>query len=281
MRVASPAKINWLLNVLGRRADGFHEIETIFQTIDLTDHLDFERADSFSLSSDDPSLPKGERNLVYRAWKEVHDLAGCPPVRVHIEKRIPAGGGLGGGSSNAAATILALEQIFSLGLRSDERQQIAARLGSDVPFFLEGGTCYGRGRGEILERLPSMADGTLLLVIPDERISTAEAYERLARPIGEIPAIGYARANEIAARGVGPSAEELTNDFEAVVFSELPVLRDYRDRLLDCGAGWARMSGSGSTIVGWFAEESIREFAESVMGAVVRVEVAAPTDAGG
>lgn len=281
MRIASPAKINWLLNVLGRRADGFHEIETIFQTIDLTDHLDVERADSFSLSSDDPGLPTGEKNLVYRAWKEVHDLTGCPPVRVHIEKRIPAGGGLGGGSSNAAATIRALEQIFSLGLRSHDQHEIASRLGSDVPFFLEGGTCYGRGRGEILERLPSMAEGTLLLVIPDERISTAEAYERLARPIREIPAIGYTRANEIATRGVGPSAEELTNDFESVVFAELPVLRDYRDRLLDCGAGWARMSGSGSTMVGWFAEESVRESAASVISSVVRVEAAAPADARG
>ncbi|HEX2122287.1 MAG TPA: 4-(cytidine 5'-diphospho)-2-C-methyl-D-erythritol kinase, partial [Thermoanaerobaculia bacterium] len=177
MSVRSYAKINWSLRITGKRSDGFHDLETVFQTISLHDTLTFRESDRLTLTCDDPSIPTDETNLVLRAAHAV----GAPPVAIEIAKRIPAGGGLGGGSSNAAATLRALG-----GDRSD-LAEIALSLGSDVPFFLVGGTCYATGRGEVLTPMPPMPAIPLLLVLPEERVMTKDAFARITRysqPLG-------------------------------------------------------------------------------------------------
>lgn len=175
-----------------------------------------------------------------------------------MRKRIPAGGGLGGGSSNAATTLVALDAIFDLG-RAD-LPELAVSLGSDVPFFLIGGTAYATGRGEVLTPLPSMSGIPLLLVLPEERVLTKDAFARITR---------YSPALGIDAYTQG--FESFTNDFEEPVFAMLPGLRALKQRLYDAGATWASMSGSGSTIVGAFANAEARDAAAETL-IDVRVE---------
>lgn len=247
-RVACPAKINWSLRITGKRADGYHELETVFQTISLHDRLIFRESDTLTLTCDDPSIPVDETNLVLRAARAV----GATNVAIELQKRIPAGGGLGGGSSNAAAT------LRTLGAGRGDLAELALSLGSDVPFFLAGGTAYATGRGEILTPLPPI-DAALLLVLPEERVLTKDAFARVTR---------YSRPLGIDAYRDFAS---FTNDFEEPVFAMLPQLRTYKQRLYDAGAAWAGMSGSGSTIVGAFASAAARDDAAARL-ADVRVE---------
>ena len=250
MRVPSYAKINWSLRIVGRRADGFHELETVFQTISLHDELAFRAAARLALTCDDPSIPTGETNLVMRAARAV----GAPPVEIELRKRIPAGGGLGGGSSNAAATLLAL------GAGRSDLHAIATELGSDVPFFLLGGTAYATGRGEVLTPMESRAGVPLLLVLPDERVLTKDAFARVTR---------YSEPLGIGAYAHGYAA--FTNDFEDPVFAMLPRLRELKERLGEAGATYAAMSGSGSTLFAAFANAAARDAAADRFGDV-RVE---------
>ena len=243
MQILAHAKINWSLRITGRRADGYHDLETLFQTISLHDTLTITPAERLSLTCDDPAVPTDETNLVLRAAK----LAGSPPVAIHLEKRIPAGGGLGGGSSDAAATLVAL------GAPSAE---LALQLGSDVPFFLVGGTAYATGRGEVLTQLRRAAPIPLLLLLPEERVMTAEAFRLLRR---FSPPIGVERYRAMLDDDLFDHAAELINDFEQPIFEKLPRLRALKSRLLDAGAAWAAMSGSGSTIVGAFRSQSVRD----------------------
>ncbi|MDX1582029.1 MAG: 4-(cytidine 5'-diphospho)-2-C-methyl-D-erythritol kinase [Thermoanaerobaculia bacterium] len=259
--IEAPAKINWLLRVLGRRDDGFHEIETVFQTISLRDRILLEPSETFELSCDDPLIPADDSNLVARAIESLdRTVRDLPPLRVRIEKAIPSGGGLGGGSSDAAAVLRELRERYAPGLPDSQLRSIALELGSDVPFFLEGGTAYAKGRGEEIESLPDLSGIRLLLVIPAERVSTAEAYGLLGRGAFEEGSHrGAEWTRDLVARGPFESPEEFTNDFEDVIFERIPLLRDLRDRLLIEGASWARMSGSGSTIVGAFRDEEVRQ----------------------
>jgi 4-diphosphocytidyl-2-C-methyl-D-erythritol kinase len=242
MRVNAYAKINWSLRVTGKRADGFHDLETLFQTISLHDTLTFEESDRLTLTCDDPSIPVDDTNLVIRA-------AGDVKVAITLHKEIPAGGGLGGGSSDAAATLIAL------GKASPER---ALDLGSDVPFFLTGGTAYATGRGEILTPLPRIAGIPLLLLIPEERVSTARAFAMLRR---FSPPLGIDRYRAMIDDDLLSHATELINDFEEPIFAMLPSLRMLKMKLYECGAAWAAMSGSGSTIVGAFRSAAERDAA--------------------
>jgi len=243
------AKINWALRITGRRADGFHDLETVFQTISLHDELTFRDADRLTLTCDDPSIPTDDTNLILRAAHAVS----APPSAIELRKRIPAGGGLGGGSSNAATTLLA----FGTG-RSD-LAQLALGLGSDVPFFLMGGTAYATGRGEVLTPMPPMAGVPLLLLLPEERVLTKDAFARVTT---YSDALGMDAYRDFA---------NFTNDFEAPVFAMLPRLRTLKERLIASGAKWAGMSGSGSTIVGAFDDAAARDRA-AAMFAGVRAE---------
>lgn len=244
MQIRSHAKINWSLRITGKRADGYHDLETLFQQISLCDVLTIEEAREFSLTCSDPTIPTDESNLALRAARAI----GAPPVAIHIEKHIPAGGGLGGGSSNAAATLVALDRM--LGLHAP-LQELALQLGSDVPFFLVGGTAYASGRGEVLTPMPTSAPIPLLLLLPEERVLTRDAFAMLRR---FSPPLGIDRY-----RAMQPG--DWTNDFEEPVFERLPRLRELKSRLIAAGATWAGMSGSGSTIVGAFRDASERDAA--------------------
>ncbi|HEY6137450.1 MAG TPA: 4-(cytidine 5'-diphospho)-2-C-methyl-D-erythritol kinase [Thermoanaerobaculia bacterium] len=255
MDVRAYAKINLGLRVTGKRADGFHDIETIFQTISLHDTLTFTPADALTLTCDAPDIPTDETNLVMRAARAV----GGPPMAIALRKRIPAGGGLGGGSADAAATLRALG-------RPDP--ELALQLGSDVPFFLLGGTAYATGRGEALTPLPSLAGMPLVLVMPEERVGTAQAYAMLRR---FSPPLGLERVRAMIADDFLSHASELVNDFEDVV----PHLAAIKTRLYALGAAWAGMSGSGSTIAGAFRDARDRDAALAQLTNAVAAETTA------
>jgi 4-diphosphocytidyl-2-C-methyl-D-erythritol kinase len=241
------AKINWSLRITGKRADGYHDLETLFQTISLHDTLEFAESDQLTLTCDDPTIPIDDSNLVLRAARAI----GAPPVAIHLHKEIPAGGGLGGGSSDAAATLTALGH--------PPLDDIALSLGSDVPFFLAGGTAYATGRGEILTPMPRVTGIPLLLLIPEERVSTARAFGMLRR---FSPPLGIDRYRAMIEDDLLSHAADLVNDFEEPVFAMLPILRTLKTRLYEAGAAWASMSGSGSTIVGAFRSVADRDAAQ-------------------
>lgn len=250
--LAAPAKINWLLHVGKLRADGYHEIETIFQAISLRDTIRIQTAREFSFRCNESSIPADERNLVVRAYR----LMNSPPVAIELVKRIPAEAGLGGGSSDAAATLRGLSDLFGLPIPSD----LALELGSDVPFFLAGNAAYGTGRGEQLQAIPSASGIPLLLGFPRERVSTAEAYRwlDLAHP-NPTPVIGFDQAASMMKSGVLEHGARLQNDFEPVVFEKHPALQLIKQRMLQAGAAWSGMTGSGSTIVAAFRNPSARD----------------------
>jgi 4-diphosphocytidyl-2-C-methyl-D-erythritol kinase len=242
MQVRAHAKINWALRVTGRRADGYHDIETLFQTITLHDTIAIDPAPELTLQCSDPAIAADETNLVIRAAKAIGATA-----RIRLEKNIPAGGGLGGGSSDAAAILKAFG-------RPDPA--IALSLGSDVPFFLTGGTVYATGRGEVLTPLPPVAPVPLLLLMPEEKVSTAVAYAALRR---FSPPIGVERYRRMIADDLLSHATELVNDFDDSVFEQLPRLHALKTKLYECGAAYAAMTGSGSTIVGAFRSQADRD----------------------
>ena len=254
MHVRSYAKINWSLRITGRRADGFHDLETVFQEISLHDELTFTPAPETTLVCDDPSIPTDGSNLVLRAARALD----APPVAIELRKRVPAGGGLGGGSANAAATLVTLDRMFDL--RRDDLASIALSLGSDVPFFLAGGTAYATGRGEVLTHLPSRRGIALLLVLPEEKVLTKDAFARVTRHSLSLGRAAYERG-----------FENFSNDFEEPVFALVPHLEEYKQRLIDSGATFASMSGSGSTLFGAYPSVEARD-AAMAMFVDVRVE---------
>ena len=256
MQTKSYAKINWTLRITSRRADGYHELETLFQTISLYDTITLMESDAWTITCDDPEVPCDERNLIMQA---AH-LIQSPPLYIALQKRIPAGGGLGGGSSNAAATLCAIDQMFNLRTPPNRMREFAAQLGSDVPFFLERGLAYATGRGEQLTQLQGGVSIPLLLIFPSERVSTAEAYSLIktySQPLGLDAYRSMLRGDFLS------NASKLVNDFEGPIFARMPRLRDYRERLLRKGALWAHMTGSGSTIVGAFRDQASRDAAQS------------------
>jgi len=180
LRAEAFAKTNLALRVLGRRADGFHAIDTIFQTIDLTDVLEAEETDGeISLECSEPAVPSGPENLVHRAATRLRDAFGVRRgARIRLEKRIPAGGGLGGGSSDAAVALVLLARLWEISPSAADLAALGAALGSDVPFFFVGGTARGTGRGEIVQALADPPERRLILVVPPFPIATRDVYAR-------------------------------------------------------------------------------------------------------
>ncbi len=262
------AKINLGLRVLGKRPDGFHELCTIFQTISLHDTLTFQEADELSLSISVPHLPVDERNLIIRAGRKLLELTGVTRgAAVHLEKRIPSPGGLGGGSSNAAVALLGFNSQWELGLPIEELHSIGTELGSDVPFFLYGGTSLGTGRGTELEDLPDAGLPQLVLVTPNVRVSTAEAFRSLGRENLTTPLAESILLNcRFRAGNADIRSLDLTNDFEEPVFEAHPEIGRAKQRLLELGASRAAMSGSGATVYGSFENEETRQTALKALG---------------
>jgi 4-diphosphocytidyl-2-C-methyl-D-erythritol kinase len=264
----APAKINLGLRVLERRADGFHELRTVLQTISLADRLsvgyDPDAAGGIALECNDPSLA-GPANLAARAAHGLLERGGWPgSVKISLEKKIRPGSGLGGGSSDAAAVLRALKLLLDPPPEDSVLYEVAAGIGSDVPFFLVGGAAVGVGRGEEVYPLPDPPRSRcLLLLIPDFGISTAEAYGALAQ--GRVTSLTPAERRHIisvfcsaisvsACGGAQDTTGLLSNDFEAAVFPRFPQLSEWKDRLVNAGARLAMLSGSGSALFGIFPD---------------------------
>jgi len=251
----SPCKVNLLLNFLGRRPDGFHELETIIHPVKVFDRISFSRqGQSIQLTCSHSLLPTDSRNLVYRAAAMLLEQAGIKDgVRIHLEKKIPLAAGLGGGSGNAATTLLGLNELLGNPLAPEQLQRLAASLGSDVPFFLQSQPALATGRGERvqpLESLPALSRAWLLLIHPGFGISTAWAYGQLPRfPAALNGAPGRAQNLLSLLQGADLSAAgaALYNGLEAPAFEKFPLLALFQQCLRGSGAAGALMSGSGST----------------------------------
>jgi 4-diphosphocytidyl-2-C-methyl-D-erythritol kinase len=251
----SPCKVNLLLNILGRRADGFHELETVMQPVNVCDDLIFERGgNDLQLSCSEKNLPVDSRNLVFRA--AVNFLAAAnisDGVKIHLEKKIPLAAGLGGGSGNAATTLLALNELFGQPLPLAKLEELAAALGSDIPFFLHGKPARASGRGEkveTLENFPALRGNAFLLVHPGFGISTPWAYQNLARfPKALNGEKGRAQKliSKLQTNDFSAAAAEFYNSLEAPALEKFPVLALYQEFLRTNSALTALMSGSGST----------------------------------
>ncbi len=261
--ISAPAKINLGLVVTGRRSDGFHDLISVFQTVSWSDELEFTEADDLSLSCSDSSLPVGSDNLVWRAADLVRERFGIQSgAHIHLHKSIPWGAGLGGGSSDAAATLRGLAKLWRIEADESVWLDLCAELGSDVPFFLRGGTAVVTGRGEYVEPLPITRDSSPLafvVAVPPVTVSTPWAFRALASHFaGKYPDAREYREHVKAFRDgtltLRAFCERLNgwNTFQSVVEAHHPEIVDVRHRLSDTGALVALMSGSGSAVFGVF-----------------------------
>jgi 4-diphosphocytidyl-2-C-methyl-D-erythritol kinase len=257
------AKINWRLRVLGKRADGYHEIDTVFQTISLHDSITLEATDHVEivLSCDDRSLPSDERNLVWRAASALQVRCAIRRgARLGLEKRIPVHAGLGGGSSDAAATLIGLAYLWKATITRDELLELAGGLGADVPFFLYGGTARGTGTGKDVAPLGDPADTFLLVVKPNANISTSKAYEALnAATLTTSNAKTILSSSQRSSFPDSLSSAALLNDFEAVVLQLEPEIERARVALMKAGASTALLAGSGAAVFGVFDNKDAQE----------------------
>lgn len=258
----SPAKLNWFLRVLEPRPDGYHDLETVFQELELADELTFSYAgdERCSIRGFPEDVP-AETNLITRAWEQLRQdfpdqVSG---IQVDAVKRLPRGGGLGGGSSNCAAALKAMNQLFDLRLSDDDLEMRGARLGSDVPFFVRGGCAIGAGRGELLTQVQQTHAHHLVLVVPPKGISTAAAFAHLDS-LPQRPRPDFSAEDVVAARNSG-SAEELAaviyNDFE-IPLAGLDWYEEICNALREAGVLKTFLCGSGSTVASLVrnAEES-------------------------
>ena len=278
----SYAKINLFLDVLDRRPDGYHNIETIFQTVTLSDSLAFARQEhGIELTCSVPELPTGGDNLVCRAAQLLLELAGVREgARIRLDKEIPVAAGLAGGSGNAAAALVALNELWGLGLGEDELLGMGARLGADVPYCIVGGTVAATGRGDELTPLPPAPPAWFVLLHPPISVSTASVYNspalahNLETPVdGRTPT--FQRA--LDALRAGDWARVVFNRMESAVFPGHPELAKGKQRLVDAGCVAAAMSGSGPTLFGVCEDEGqAREVAAAFRDMRVSVVQANP-----
>jgi 4-diphosphocytidyl-2-C-methyl-D-erythritol kinase len=264
------AKINWRLRVIGRRADGFHELRTIFQTVTLHDELRFAARDDdrLHLTCSSPDIPVDESNLILRAANALRKRSGIQRgASIHLEKVIPVEGGLGGGSSNAAIALLGLASLWDIETGKPELVNIGASLGADVPFFLTGGTALATGLGTEVSPINDVVEEHLLIVKPEAKVSTVEAYKALNSPaltkVESDIILSISRADEQFTDSY-PNA--LHNDFEPVVLQLKPEIGRVRNALLDAGARSALLAGSGSSVFGVFDSTEARERAIGILG---------------
>jgi 4-diphosphocytidyl-2-C-methyl-D-erythritol kinase len=249
------AKINLDLRILGTRPDGYHDLKTVFQSLALFDNVTVTaRRGPLAVTCDEPDIPTDQRNLVWKAASLLHRVvtgkASAPSgIAIDLRKRLPSEAGLGGGSSNAAMTLLALNKLWKLDLDLASLTRIGARLGADVPYFLVGGTALGLGRGDDIYPLADMPPVHVVILRPGFGVATSDAYtwfdEELRRP-----------AKEPTPRAVAPGwpawSATLRNDLEIPVVRHHPAIGRIKQSLVDAGAAFAAMSGSGSGVFGLF-----------------------------
>jgi 4-diphosphocytidyl-2-C-methyl-D-erythritol kinase len=265
------AKINLTLDVLRKREDGYHDLETIIHTLYLHDGITLrEASQGITITCDDASVPTDTRNLVYRAASLLQKTFGVERgVEIEITKHIPIASGLGGGSSDAAVTLLGLIQMWKLRVDRRSLFDLAARIGSDVPFFLAGGAAIVRGRGEQVEPLPALPSTWVVLARPPLEISTAWAYAHLDLTALRRRPDTLAMQEALRARDVPRAARLLCNVFEELVIPQHPVVGELKERMTRLGAYGAAMTGTGPVVYGLVPDEGTaqriaRELARSL-----------------
>lgn len=255
------AKINIGLKVLRKREDGFHELETLFYPVELADILEVVEGPELKIEQYGIGIPAvagreglmaPEDNICIKAYRLLAADFDIPPVEIYLQKNIPVGAGLGGGSSDAAHTILAIDKLYNLNLTKSQMAQYASRLGSDCAFFIYNTPMMGRGRGEILTPfiLDQLKGFTIKLVHPPVFVSTADAYRGIVPR--NVNGQGGASLEELLQQPIGKWKDNVVNDFETTVFAKYPLLAEYKKALYEEGAIYAAMSGSGSTLFGIF-----------------------------
>lgn len=254
LELSSHAKVNLRLDILSRRPDGYHEIRTIFQKISLADDLTISIIKSgIEVRCDNPLVPCNESNLVHVAARMLLSRYGIKDgVRIAIKKRIPIAAGLGGGSSNAASTLQGVNELFGLGMSSQELMKTGRDIGADVPFFLFGNSAIGTGIGEKLEPLSIQPKLWFVLVTPDIQISTAWAYQNVRTGLTK-DAFHITIPPRIS--DLSEIISLLSNDLEEVVLPLFPLIQDIKSELISKGALGSLMTGSGSTVFGIFVSE--------------------------
>jgi len=259
LTIFSPAKINLYLRIIGKRTDGYHELETVMLPLDFGDEIALQsRKAGITLACDDPRLPTDDSNLALRAAKVLAEAFGTKQgAKIGLAKRTPLAAGLGGGSSNAATTLLGLNRLWKLKASSKKLHTLAASLGSDINFFMAGGAALCRGRGEKIEPIPCKFSGAILLVNPGFGISTKWAYESWAKAAAESRLTASPPEVSLLLRAL--AEDDLTgisrclfNSLEAPSIRKFPVLELIKGTMLDGGAAGALMSGSGATVFGLF-----------------------------
>jgi 4-diphosphocytidyl-2-C-methyl-D-erythritol kinase len=251
--------VNLTLRVVGRRRDGYHLIDSIMVPVSLYDVIEvraskIKRSKSvdarISVSCDDPSVPRGEKNIVHRAARLlVKQLKPDRAVRIHIQKRIPIGAGLGGGSTDAAATLIGMNRVFKLGLTVSQLEKLALFLGADVPFFIRARPARAQGIGEILRPIAALARFWLVIIYPGFPVSTAWVYKKLGRKLTK-PIVDNSIAFSL--KNFDKLSDLLVNDLESVTLDRYPKIRLLKEKLLREGAARGLMSGSGSSVFGVF-----------------------------
>ncbi len=250
MRIKSFAKINLGIEVLGKRNDGYHEIRTLFQSIDMFDLLVFfpYTQNEIILKGDDDSIPWDGSNLIHQAatlLKKRHAIK--TGVEIHVTKNIPAGKGLGGGSSNAAVTLSVLNKMWKIGLEKDALRDLGVQLGADIPYFFEGGLCLGQGKGEILFPQEDLNPFLCVLVLPSVSVSTAAVYERF-----RVSLTSQDKDSKIIKFLDSRDLGFLENDLEETVFRTYPQIKAIKSLIQEQGSELTLMSGSGSAVFGLF-----------------------------
>jgi 4-diphosphocytidyl-2-C-methyl-D-erythritol kinase len=250
-----PCKINLGLNIIRKRVDGYHDIETCFYPIPLTDVLEVIPSSSLSFASSGIAIPGNSNdNLCLKAYEFLQKEFGLPPVKIHLHKIIPTGAGLGGGSADAAYTLRLLRDLFNLAIDEKKLMQYAARIGSDCSFFIQDKPMMGIGRGEVLKPCKVDLRGKyLILVNAGLHVSTAEAYA------GVIPGTPVFPIEDTFIRPLESWKTLLQNDFEVSVFKRFPLISNLKEELYKAGAVYASMSGSGSSVFGIFSAEAAVE----------------------
>ncbi len=248
------AKINLGLRIRRKRHDGYHDIETIFHRVDVSDIVHIRRSDSIRVVCDDPAAPGGSPNIAFKAAVMVQQFLQCAAgAEITITKRVPVGAGLGGGSSDGAVVLQKLPELWHASIPPEELRAMALSLGSDVPYFLQKGSAIAHGRGEQLRYFALDIPFAILLCNPGIHVSTAWAYQRVQPSADTVP------LRESLIRGfTDPDFLNRTvaNDFEPVVFQEYPIVRTIKEKMLEGGAVFALMSGSGSSVFGLYSSQA-------------------------
>jgi 4-diphosphocytidyl-2-C-methyl-D-erythritol kinase len=259
IRLRAFAKVNYALDVLGLRGDGYHEVRTVMQSISLADEVELQRAtEGFELSCepDETEIGPPEHNTVYLAWKLLRGLTNDElPVRVKLRKMIPAGAGLGGGSADAAAVLVGMNELFGLGLRVEELREVGVQIGADVPFCISGGTTLGEGIGEILTQLPAPPPHRLIVAKPPRSADTATIYRAYYEAKTESTRSVDPVISALDSGNLSALATAIGNDLEYVTANLVPEVKILEQTLLESGALGASMSGSGTAVYGIFGDE--------------------------